>query len=108
MAKNQHEKADVLIGADGFRSAIRGQMHPDIQPEYSGYVVWRALAEESAIPADVHGIPMQPVFEPLGYTEADFPHSADACREVLSLPIHQHLTTAEVERIVDAIVAHYR
>ncbi|MDJ1017001.1 MAG: FAD-dependent monooxygenase [Paracoccaceae bacterium] len=48
------EEADVLIGADGFRSAIRGQMHPDIQPEYSGYVVWRALAEESAIPADVH------------------------------------------------------
>ena len=51
---------------------------------------------------------MQPVFEPLGYVEADFPRSAEASREVLSLPIHQHLTTAEVERIVDAIVEHYR
>ncbi|WP_164730419.1 FAD-dependent monooxygenase [Pelagibacterium montanilacus] len=39
-------KADVLIGADGFRSAIRAQMLPEIQPVYSGYVVWRALAQE--------------------------------------------------------------
>ncbi len=47
------EVADVLIGADGFRSAVRGQMHPDIQPVYSGYVVWRALADEAALPRDV-------------------------------------------------------
>ncbi len=41
---------DVLIGTDGFRSAIRGQMLPQIQPEYSGYVVWRTLAAEVDLP----------------------------------------------------------
>ena len=41
---------DVLVGADGFRSAIRGQMLPDIQPEYAGYLVWRALAAEADLP----------------------------------------------------------
>ncbi|MEM7614914.1 MAG: FAD-dependent monooxygenase, partial [Pseudomonadota bacterium] len=47
-------EADVLIGADGFRSAIRGQMQPNVQPEYAGYVVWRALAAEADLPEDAH------------------------------------------------------
>lgn len=42
-------EADLLVGADGFRSAVRGQMHPSVQPAYSGYVVWRALADEAAL-----------------------------------------------------------
>ena len=39
--------ADLLVGADGFRSAIRAQMQPNIKPEFSGYLVWRALAHEA-------------------------------------------------------------
>lgn len=42
--------ADVLVGADGFRSAVRGRMLPAVAPRYAGYVVWRALAEEAALP----------------------------------------------------------
>lgn len=41
---------DLLVGADGFRSSIRGQMFPEVQPVYSGYVVWRALVDEAALP----------------------------------------------------------
>lgn len=54
---------DVLIGADGFRSAIRGQMLPDIQPEYSGYVVWRTLAAEADLPDHVRA----DIFKTFGY-----------------------------------------
>lgn len=49
-ADGSAEEADVLVGADGFRSAIRAQMLPEVTPRYSGYVVWRALARESDLP----------------------------------------------------------
>jgi 2-polyprenyl-6-methoxyphenol hydroxylase-like FAD-dependent oxidoreductase len=52
-ADGRREEADLLVGTDGFRSAIRGQMLPDIQPEYSGYVVWRTLAAEADLPDHV-------------------------------------------------------
>ena len=41
--------ADVLIGADGFRSTVRGLLAPDVQPHYGGYVAWRGLVEEQAL-----------------------------------------------------------
>lgn len=53
-ADGSAETADLLVGADGFRSAIRAQMQPDVKPEFAGYVVWRALAHEADLPEDVH------------------------------------------------------
>lgn len=50
-ADGSEARGDVLVGADGFRSAIRGQMLPEVQPVYSGYVVWRTLAHEADLPA---------------------------------------------------------
>ena len=38
--------ADLLIGADGFRSTVRAQMLPALKPAYAGYVAWRALVPE--------------------------------------------------------------
>src|SRR5260370_12601602 len=45
---------DVLIGADGLRSTVRQQCLPDIAPRYAGYVAWRALLPERAIPPAIH------------------------------------------------------
>lgn len=50
-ANGRVEHGDILIGADGYRSAVRQQYQPDIQPIYAGYVIWRGVAEERDIPA---------------------------------------------------------
>jgi 2-polyprenyl-6-methoxyphenol hydroxylase-like FAD-dependent oxidoreductase len=45
---------DLLIAADGGRSTVREQFLPDLQPSYAGYVAWRAMLDESEIPAAIH------------------------------------------------------
>ena len=46
-ANGGSERADLLVACDGFRSAVRGQVAPEIQPVYSGYYIWRGAANES-------------------------------------------------------------
>lgn len=45
-------RADLLIGADGWRSTVRAQHLPNLKPRYSGYLAWRCLVDESALPAE--------------------------------------------------------
>ena len=42
---------DVLIGADGIRSAVREQMFGADQPRFTGNVAWRAVVPASALEA---------------------------------------------------------
>jgi len=48
-ADTSTQDADLLIGADGFRSSVRAQYLPETQPVYAGYVAWRGLADEHAV-----------------------------------------------------------
>jgi 2-polyprenyl-6-methoxyphenol hydroxylase-like FAD-dependent oxidoreductase len=41
------ESADVLIGGDGIRSSVRGQVAPELQPIYAGYYIWRGSPSEA-------------------------------------------------------------
>src|ERR1700677_3342789 len=45
---------DVLIRDDGRRSTVRQQCLPAAVPLYAGYVAWRALIPESALPDAIH------------------------------------------------------
>ena len=41
------ETADILVGGDGIRSSVRGQMAPEVQPVYAGYYIWRGAPNEA-------------------------------------------------------------
>ncbi len=47
-------EADLLVGADGLRSTVRQRCLPAVAPLYAGYVAWRAIVPERALPPAVH------------------------------------------------------
>src|SRR5262245_19572692 len=49
-----HERGDLLIGADGGRSTVRELFLPGQQPDYAGYVAWRAMLDERDVPPAIH------------------------------------------------------
>jgi 2-polyprenyl-6-methoxyphenol hydroxylase-like FAD-dependent oxidoreductase len=46
-ANGRSERADLLVGCDGFRSSVRAHLAPEVQPIYSGYYIWRGAPNES-------------------------------------------------------------
>lgn len=53
-ADGQSERADLLLGADGFRSSVRALVAPEVQPVYAGYAIWRGAPPESALAPETH------------------------------------------------------
>ena len=47
-------EADVAVGCDGIRSAVRACLFGSEGPHYAGTMCWRALAPSSALPKDYH------------------------------------------------------
>ncbi len=43
-------EAELLVGADGIRSAVRGACCGEVAPRYAGYAAWRGLVAEADTP----------------------------------------------------------
>lgn len=53
-ADGSSARGDLLIGADGVRSTLRGLLMPEVQPHYAGYVAWRGMLNEADMPPELH------------------------------------------------------
>lgn len=54
LADGSSLSADMVIGADGYRSRVRRTVSPDHPwATYAGYVVWRGVIDERSLPAPV-------------------------------------------------------
>lgn len=55
-ADGREERGDLLVGADGLRSAVRARLLDDEPPRYAGYSAWRGVADLESDPVpDVAG-----------------------------------------------------
>lgn len=50
-ADGTRARADLLVAADGVRSAIRGVLAPSLRPVPAGYIAWRGVVEEARMSA---------------------------------------------------------
>jgi len=103
---------DVLAGADGIRvpATLEGNLHA-----WHLYVVRvaqrdRVLADlaDSGIEAGVHYPEpwyLSAAYAPDGYARGACPVSEAAAGEILSLPIHPHLTPSQQDRVIEALLA---
>ena len=60
-ANGAQVEAEIVIGADGVRSAIRQALYGDDNPAYTGQMVWRALLNGRDVP--------EAVLEPTGHVQ---------------------------------------
>jgi salicylate hydroxylase len=44
---------DLLIGADGSRSAVRHTLFGALEPQYTGYIAWRGLVPMALVPPEI-------------------------------------------------------
>jgi salicylate hydroxylase len=50
-------EADVVIGADGVRSAVRAALYETAPPHFTGQVAWRGIVPADALPEAVRAMP---------------------------------------------------
>jgi 2-polyprenyl-6-methoxyphenol hydroxylase-like FAD-dependent oxidoreductase len=51
LSSGEQVAADLVVGADGIRSRVRGLLAPGIVPRYGGYVAWRGIIDETDLSA---------------------------------------------------------
>ena len=52
ISEGRRDRVDLLVCADGVGSRSRRALQPGVAPAYSGYVAWRGMVPEAALPTE--------------------------------------------------------
>jgi len=90
---------------------------PNVRQVFHTYVIQVKKREEllahltsCGVRAKVHypvPLHLQPAARSLGYKVGDFPMCEAHCKSILTLPVHQHLTTQEIDYTIEKVRAFY-
>ncbi len=69
------------------------------------FLVGRGIEAKVHYPIPLH---LQPASRYLGYKKGDFPNAERQGTDTITLPVHQHLTDAELEHMISSIHEFYR
>jgi dTDP-4-amino-4,6-dideoxygalactose transaminase len=69
------------------------------------HLLARGIRAKIHYPVPLH---LQPAAAGLGYKAGDFPVCEAHCRSILTLPVHQHLTSEEIDYVIDEVRRFYR
>ncbi|NQT72543.1 MAG: DegT/DnrJ/EryC1/StrS family aminotransferase [Chloroflexi bacterium] len=91
---------------------------PNVKQVYHTYVIRSIYRDglmkyliDNGIRAKIHypiPVHLQKAAAYLGYKLGDFPVCEQHCNEVITLPVHQHLSSDEIDYIVDCVHAYFR
>src|SRR3954452_943635 len=65
-ADGQKAESDIVVGADGIRSAVRDSLFGPDAPQFTGHIVWRGLVPSAALPKGLIEPDMTAWFGPKG------------------------------------------
>ena len=69
------------------------------------YLMDQGIRAKVHYPVPLH---LQEAAQPLGYREGDFPVCEEHCRTIISLPVHEHLTSEELDYTASHLRQFYR
>jgi len=69
------------------------------------YLIARGVEAKVHYPIPLH---LQPAARHLGHRAGDFPIAERQAGRILTLPVHQHLTSAQIEYMIETVHAFYR
>jgi salicylate hydroxylase len=100
--------ADALIGADGLRSALRLQLHPEAKPSFRHRAAWRATVPAGVLPAGLAG-PVTRLWLGPGAHLVSYPvKGGEAVNLVAVTPNEREVHGWNLEGAPGELLAHYR